>query len=609
METSKIKLRQQVLIPLAAILAILTTIVVYTEQKVEYGRLRNQHLTNLHRVGWLLDKKFDDTAAVYEILTQQLCRDTSLQRDFLAGDRDKLLADAEARYQTFHHDYGVTHFYFHQPDKTCFLRLHQPSRFGDVIDRHTLATAIRQDKPFYGVELGPLGTLTLRYVRPWRADGKLIGYVEMGCEIDGIREEIKDEMGLDLAVLVEKQFLDHDDWQAGLKAVGRTENWDLLKGSVVAGKTLGEFPESCIDYIQQNCLLKTNCYDTPVFELEGKTYIVGHFVLMDAGAVRIGRVFVFSDITEPAAVIAQSSLFFGAMCLAAGVLMGIFLYFYIGQIERRLRETHTQQKIEIMHRRFAEAQLREAKDRAEAANLAKSRFMANMSHELRTPMNAIIGFNELLKDEMLTDEQLDYVETIHNSSAHLLTLINDVLDISKIEAGKLEITTEPCSLKRLLDQVDGMMRQAAEAKRLTFRIELDDMLPAEIITDAKHLYQCLINLVGNSVKFTSRGHVIIRASALRDTTVSYVRFEVEDTGIGIPKDKQKIVFESFQQADTSTSRKYGGTGLGLSISRQLIELMGGTLTLSSEEGQGSTFTIMLPYECPENSQQSAVNSQ
>ncbi|MHC4855283.1 MAG: ATP-binding protein [Planctomycetota bacterium] len=590
METSKIKLRQQVLIPLAAILAILTTVVVYTEQKVGYGKLRDQHLADLYRVGWLLDKKCGDTATVYEILTQQLCRDTSLQQAFLAGDRDKLLAKAEDRYKEFNHKYGITRFYFHQPDKTCFLRVHQPSHFGDVIGRHTLAVAMRQDKPFYGIELGPPGTLTLRYVRPWRADGKLIGYVEMGCEIDGILEETKDKMGLDLAVLVEKQFLDHDDW--------RTENWDLLKESVVAGKTLGEFPESCIDYIQQNCLLKTNCHDTPVFELKDKRYIAGHFVLMDAGAVRIGRVFVFSDITEPAAVIAQSSLFFGAMCLAAGVLMGIFLYFYIARIERRLKETHTQQKIEIMHRRFAEAQLREAKDRAEAANLAKSQFMANMSHELRTPMNAIIGFNELLKDEMLTDEQLDYVETIHNSSAHLLTLINDVLDISKIEAGKLEITTEPCSPKRLLDQVDGMMRQAAEAKDLTFRVETDDALPDEMVTDAKHLYQCLINLVGNAIKFTDRGHVIVRASALRDTAISHVRFEVEDTGIGIPKDKQGIVFESFQQADASTSRKFGGTGLGLSISRQLIEMMGGTLMLNSEEGQGSTFTVVLPYECP-----------
>lgn len=608
METLKIKLRQQVLIPLIAVLVIFTAIVVYTEQTVEYGKLRDQHLSALRRVEWMLDKKCDDTATVYEILTGELCQDPSLQQDFLAGDRDTLLADAESRYQTYHHEYGVTHLYFHQPDKTCFLRVHEPSRFGDVIGRHTLAGAIRQDKPYYGVELGSLGTLTLRYVCPWRVDGKLIGYVEMGREIDGFLGEIKNETGFELAVLVEKQFLDRDDWQAGLKVMERTEDWDLLKGHVVAGNTLEAFPESCIDDIQENCLLKKNCHDTPIFELKKKTYITGCFGTIDAGAVHIGNLFVFSDITGPATAIAQLSLFYGVMCLATGVLVAIFFYFYIGQIERRLKETHTKQKIEIMHRRFAEAQLREAKDRAEAANLAKSQFMANMSHELRTPMNAIMGFSELLQDEMLTVEQLDYVETIRNSSKHLLTLINDVLDISKIEAGKLEISLKPCSLKRLLSQVEGMMRQTAEAKGLSFRVETDDTLPDEMVTDAKHLYQCLINLVGNSIKFTDEGHVIVRVSALRDVAISHVRFDVEDTGIGIPKDKQSIVFESFQQADVGTSRKYGGTGLGLSISRQLIELMGGTLMLNSEEGRGSTFTIMLPYECPADSEQPIVNS-
>lgn len=605
MERSKIKLRKQVLIPLLAVLVVLTGIVVYTERTVEYGKLRDQHFADMRRVEWLLDKKCDDTAMVYETLTRQLCQDTSLQRAFLVGDRDALLADAETRYQELSHDYGITHLYFHQPDRTCFLRMHQPSRFGDVIDRYTLAAAMRLDRPYYGVELGPLGTLTLRYVYPWRrADGKLIGYVEMGREVDGFFDEIKNETGFELAVLVDKRFLDHDGWQAGLVAMGQTGDWNLLKGSVAVGTTLDAFPDSDINSMQENCLRKKNCQETALFQQEETTYIAGCFGLIDAASVHIGHLFVFSDITGPAALIAQSSLFFGVMCMGTGVLAAVFFYCYIGQIERRLKEVHTEQRIEIMHRRFAEAQFKEAKERAEAANRTKSQFMANMSHELRTPMNAIMGFSELLKDESLTVEQLDYVETIHNSSKHLLTLINDVLDISKIEAGKLEISLETCSLKHLLGQVDNMMRQAAEAKGLSFRVETEETLPDEMQTDTKHLYQCLINLVANAIKFTASGHVIIRVSALRDSVVSHVRFEVEDTGIGVPKDRQSAIFESFQQADTGTSRKYGGTGLGLTISRQLIELMGGTLILNSEEGQGSTFTIMLPYECP-----STVNSE
>ncbi|MHC4525547.1 MAG: sensor histidine kinase, partial [Planctomycetota bacterium] len=256
------------------------------------------------------------------------------------------------------------------------------------------------------------------------------------------------------------------------------------------------------------------------------------------------------------------------------------------------------QKIEIIHRRFAEAQLKEAKDRAEAANRAKSQFMANMSHELRTPMNAIMGFSELLRDEVVGDEKLDYVDTIRSSSQHLLTLINDVLDISKIEAGRLEITSERCSPKELLAQIDAMMRQTAEGKGLTFRVTADEDLPDTMMTDTKHLCQCLINLVANAIKFTSRGHVIVSAGVLKDPEITHVRFEIEDTGIGVPQNKQTLIFDSFRQADASTSRKYGGTGLGLAISRELVELMGGTLMLQSEEGKGSTFTVVLPYECP-----------
>ena len=598
MKTEKIKLRQKVLIPLIVVLITLTTIVVYTERNIEFGKIRDHHLGDLRRVEWMLSKKVDDNAAIYEILTRQLSLDPSLQQAFCAGDREGVLKTAKDSYEIFNHEYGVTHLYFHQLDKTCFLRVHQPQYFGDVIQRHTLEVAMREQKPYYGIELGPLGTLTMRYVYPWRVDGEIVGYVEMGREIEGLIEEIKNETNFELAVLIDKEFLNRTDWQQGLNMTRRTSDWDLLKGSVVVGNTLNDFPEQCIDYIQENRLRKTNCSETPFFEWEDKKYISGCLGLTDAGGTHVGQMIVFVDISALATAIAQTSMFFGAMAIAGGLLASIFFYFYIGQIQNHLRETHTNQKIEIIHRRFAEAQLKEAKDRAEAANRAKSQFMANMSHELRTPMNAIMGFSELLRDEVVGDEKLDYVDTIRSSSQHLLKLINDVLDISKIEAGRLEITSERCSPKELLAQIDAMMRQTAEGKGLTFRVTADEDLPDTMMTDTKHLCQCLINLVANAIKFTSRGHVIVSAGVLKDPEITHVRFEIEDTGIGVPQNKQTLIFDSFRQADASTSRKYGGTGLGLAISRELVELMGGTLMLQSEEGKGSAFTIVLPYECP-----------
>ena len=245
-------------------------------------------------------------------------------------------------------------------------------------------------------------------------------------------------------------------------------------------------------------------------------------------------------------------------------------------------------------RRWNELKLRDMAAKAKAASVAKSQFLANMSHEIRTPMNAILGFGELLADETLTCKQRDYVDTIHDSSKHLLDLINDILDFSKIEAKQFEIEMIECSLGRILNFIESTMRFMAEKKSLDLKIVESDNLPERIRTDPARLRQCLINLTNNAIKFTKEGHVYVNVSLEDRDNQPYIRFDIEDTGIGIPKDKQKEIFEVFVQADGSTNRKYGGTGLGLAITKQLAELLGGELTVTSEVGTGSVFSIAIP---------------
>ncbi|MBW8038579.1 MAG: DUF3365 domain-containing protein [Planctomycetes bacterium] len=231
---------------------------------------------------------------------------------------------------------------------------------------------------------------------------------------------------------------------------------------------------------------------------------------------------------------------------------------------------------------------------AEWANAAKGQFLATMSHEIRTPMNAVVGFSDLLADEELTDQQRYYIKIICNSSKHLLKVIDNILDFSRIEAEKLDIEMDQCSLRDLLDAIESMMRPLVAEKDLKFEVREDKGLPANIYTDRARLQQCLINLVNNAIKFTEKGHVYINVSLEDKENQSYIRFDVEDTGIGISPGKQKKVFEVFTQADEGTSRKYGGTGLGLTITKKLAELLGGELTLASEVGKGSVLSLVIP---------------
>lgn len=449
-----------------------------------------------------------------------------------------------------------------------------------------------------GIYISKTGDISLYSVVAIMSGTQLLGYIQVSKPYTDLVNELASLNKVTLYLLANKDLMQQSAAEKHQAIMGMQTNWDMFDSLVMCSLIQGNINLSELAPIVNK---GTNSSSSNMFLLDkqdiGESKVnIGLLPVYDAEGDNIGRILLIKNIDEAFASYTTSlwvtSISFGIIIS----LIFISFWFFLGRIERNIA---TAESAIIDAKEQAEKARDEAESsklQAEEANKIKSEFLAKMSHELRTPLNAIIGITEMMAEDAEEFGDDDYVEPLGRvlrSGKHLLALINDILDLSKIEAGKMELHPECFDLSMFIGDINRTCEPLALKNNNQLEVTVEDCLD-EMYADSTRLKQVILNLISNACKFTNEGKVSLVASATELNSQPAVKFEIQDTGIGMDKEQLGMLFQDFQQVDSSATRRYEGTGLGLSISQKLSKLMGGEVSVESVKGEGSVFSVVIP---------------
>ena len=673
-----------------------------------------------------LDNKVEHAQHLYQVLVSQrvevlsanmvpVLANQAFKKAYLEGDRQALFHLSQGLFDELRRNYNISHFYFHDFEGVNFLRVHQPERYGDHINRHTMRETAATLKQHAGLELGPLGTFTLRVVTPWFNGDNLIGFIEFGEEFEPIMGEAAITGGVDMLVLIDKRFLDREDWQAGMKMLARDGDWDLFTDTVLVDETRLGLAR----------LLKKSAGDLPPRELkevsltaQDDIFLGRPLALKDAAGETVGQWFVLYNVTDSIATFRSGMFLVMAVCLSIATVLLVVFNRVLKRIESRLRQAYddlellVDERTRALQQALAEAELnreqirvvlkslqdpilvadeqsrvwlanRSARElfqlgdgdlrsftfaelldnklnrqlatmspvdhesleieieRMEAgrsrpstylvqttsvalgddnyANIfvfhdvtrtrkldrLKSEFISNAAHELNTPLATILGYSELLLDpeqEFPEETRKEFLQTIYQKANHLNNLLGQILDISRLEAGRpipLEVESIP-----LQERLESMFRHLPVIHpRHQFHLKVPEV-PVTVSADPGKFTQIMENLLSNAVKYSPEGGTItLRVD--EDQADGQLHFMVRDQGVGMSSEELSQAFERFYRVDASDSATRG-VGLGLTITRQLVESHEGKIWIESLPGEGTEVHFTLPGSLTRNARDKAV---